>query len=219
MRLARPAVQRPPAVRGRLQRVAGVGHKRQVVARGGFYVPSDSFGGLSPEKKAANSLRALFTFIACRVILAQLEGSGRGALGAYNAAAYTLLSERLQGGGAGQISRDPDAWLEGVLEEDPALGLRVLEVRDAYCREGFEWDQLQRLAVRDTKEANLQLMRRAAGASLRAVAAEPAAAGGGGGGGGEQGGGGGGEQGDSGGGGGGGGGGDFQQPGEGSGAP
>ena len=60
-----------------------------------------------------------------RVILAQLEGSGRGALGAYNARAYSLLSERLLAGGAGEISRDPDAWLERVLDEDPALGGRA----------------------------------------------------------------------------------------------
>jgi hypothetical protein len=84
--------------------------------------PKHSFGGVSPEQKAANHLRALFTFVACKVILAQLEGSGRGALGAYNAPAYTLLSEQLQAGGAGAISRDPDAWLEGLLEKDPALG-------------------------------------------------------------------------------------------------
>jgi hypothetical protein len=60
----------------------------------------------------------------------------------------------------------------------PPPGLRVLEVRAAYCREGFEWDQLQRLAVRDTQDANLRLMRHAAAASLRAAAAAgPATAG------------------------------------------
>jgi len=58
------------------------------------------------------------------VILAQLEGSGRGALGSYNAAAYQLLSAQLQGGGAGAISKDPDAWVEGLLDKDPALGAR-----------------------------------------------------------------------------------------------
>lgn len=145
-----------------------------------MYVPSDSFGGISPEQKAANHLRALFTFVACKVILAQLEGSGRGALGSYNAAAYQVLSQQLQAGGAAAISRDADAWLEGLLDKDPALALRVIEVRDAYCRDNFEWDQLQRLAARDTKEANLRLMRKAAGASLKAAPTEAAAAVGGG---------------------------------------
>jgi len=72
-----------------------------------------------------------------------------------------------------------------------ATALRVIEVRDAYARDGFEWDQLQRLVIRDTKTANLKLMRRVAEASLRAAAAPAAAAvdgEGGGGGGGEMGG-------------------------------
>jgi hypothetical protein len=38
-------------------------------------------------------------------------------------------------------------------------GLRVAEVREAYASEDFEWDQLQRLALEQTKAANLQLMR------------------------------------------------------------
>ncbi len=46
--------------------------------------------------------------------------------------------------------------------------LRVIEVRDAYCRDEFEWDQLRRLAEKDTKAANLRLMRAAASASLNA---------------------------------------------------
>ena len=49
-----------------------------------IHVPSDSFGGLSPERKASEALRRLLTFAACRIILAQLEGSGRGDLASYN---------------------------------------------------------------------------------------------------------------------------------------
>ena len=44
------------------------GHRRhrpgQVWAK--MYVPSDSFNGLSPEKKAATHLRAMQTFVACK---------------------------------------------------------------------------------------------------------------------------------------------------------
>ncbi|KAI8472289.1 MAG: hypothetical protein J3K34DRAFT_519905 [Monoraphidium minutum] len=146
-----------------------------VVRNGGMYVPSDSFGGVSPEQKAANHLRSLFTFVACKVILAQLEGSGRGALGAYDAEAYTALAGALQGGGAGEISRDPDAFVERLFDTAPALARRVIEVRDAYGRDCFEWDQLQRLALRDTQSANLRLMRKAAAASLKAAPAGAAA--------------------------------------------
>ena len=55
-----------------------------------------------------------------------------------------------------------------------------MEVREAYCREDFEWDQLQRLAIKDTKEANVRLMRSSAVASLKATEAAAAAGGGGG---------------------------------------
>jgi hypothetical protein len=52
-----------------------------------------------------------------------------------------------------------------------------MDVRDAYAREDFEWDQLQRLAVQGTKEANVRLMRSSATASLKAsLTADGAAA-------------------------------------------
>lgn len=43
-----------------------------------------------------------------------------------------------------------------------------MEVRDAYCREDFEWDQLRKVALRDMKDANVKLMRKSAVASLKA---------------------------------------------------
>jgi hypothetical protein len=55
--------------------------------------------------------------------------------------------------------------------------LRIMDVRDAYAREDFEWDQLQRLAVQGTKEANVRLIRSSATASLKAsLTAESTAA-------------------------------------------
>ena len=139
--------------------------------------PVHSFGGVSPEQKGADHLRALFTFVAARVILAQLEGSGRGALASYNAPARAAIARALEAdGGAALLSRDPDAWLEKLLAADPAAARRVIEVRDAYASEAFEWDQLKRLALRDTRAANLRLMRKAAAASLNAAAGGAAAA-------------------------------------------
>jgi hypothetical protein len=49
---------RPPAPRRT--------HRRVVALEGGMYVPNDSFGGVSPERKAADALRQLFTFVAVR---------------------------------------------------------------------------------------------------------------------------------------------------------
>lgn len=34
-----------------------------------------------------------------------------------------------------------------------------MEVRDAYCKEDFEWDQLQKVAISDMQKANIKLLR------------------------------------------------------------
>lgn len=52
--------------------------------------------------------------------------------------------------------------------------LRLMEVRAAYSKTDFEWDQLQRLSVEALNKSNLQLMREAATASLQATAAATA---------------------------------------------
>ena len=77
-----------------------------------------SFGGQSPERKASDALATLFTFVAVKVVLAQLSGSGRGALGAYNADGHTALSDLL----VEVPMRDGDAWLLELLRRDRAMG-------------------------------------------------------------------------------------------------
>lgn len=54
----------------------------------------------------------------CRVILAQLEGSGRGALAAYNQEQYTTLFNHLHD----VPLNEPDRWLEQLMRKDKALG-------------------------------------------------------------------------------------------------
>lgn len=119
-----------------------------------MYVPSDSFGGQSPERKASSALRNLFTFIAVKIVLAQLEGSGRGALASYNPRSY----EDLVGFIADHPMTDGDAWLKLLLTKNEMLAVRIMEVRATYAEEDFEWDQTQRLAVKGVKEANARLM-------------------------------------------------------------
>ena len=55
-----------------------------------------------------------------RIVLAQMEGSGRGSLGAYNAQGYDDLSSFL----ADQPMRSGDAWLEALLKKNEMLGER-----------------------------------------------------------------------------------------------
>ena len=52
------------------------------------------------------------------MILAQLEGSGRGALGSYNEGGYRTLMQQLE-----EVPmRDGDAWLEALMNKDRMLG-------------------------------------------------------------------------------------------------
>jgi len=76
-----------------------------------------------------------------RIILSQLEGSGRGALGSYDSGSYEALTSFL----SEEPLRDGDVWVAKLMRRNGMLALRVLEVRMAYCNEDFEYDQLEKL--------------------------------------------------------------------------
>ena len=81
-----------------------------------------SFGGLSPERKAGEILRTFFTFVAVKIVMAQMEGAGRGSLGAYDAAGYQTLTTLLQDR---PLRNDGDGWLAELMERDEMLGEQV----------------------------------------------------------------------------------------------
>ncbi|PRW33033.1 hypothetical protein C2E21_8117 [Chlorella sorokiniana] len=127
-------------------------------------VPHDTFGGSSPEQRAAASLTTMFTFVALRVVLSQLGPGGEG----------------------GDLPPTPDyMWLRHFLEENPLrngnewlaemmaqdhrgqmLGLRILEVREAFCEEDFDWQLCRQLTAQQVKDANLALLRQHAARSF-----------------------------------------------------
>ncbi|XAR65686.1 hypothetical protein NMG60_11009875 [Bertholletia excelsa] len=113
-----------------------------------MYVPG--FGEASPEAKAANNLHHFFTYVAVRIVAAQLES--------YNPEAYKELMEFL-----GRHSlNDGDKFCADLMRESSrhkTLALRILEVRSAYCKNDFEWDNLKRLAYKMVDESNTRLMR------------------------------------------------------------
>ncbi|WOG86412.1 hypothetical protein DCAR_0205616 [Daucus carota subsp. sativus] len=71
----------------------------------------------------ANNMHNFFTYIAVRIVGAQLELQHE---------AHKDLMEFL----------DKNSLNDG----DKFLSMRILEVRSAYCKNDFEWDNLQRLA-------------------------------------------------------------------------
>ncbi|GIM03759.1 hypothetical protein Vretimale_8426 [Volvox reticuliferus] len=68
--------------------------------------------------------------------------------------------------------KDGDEWLAQLMRQNTSLGLRLMEVRDHYCEEAFEWDQLQQVSKKDMRAANTKLMRQFAAASFAASLAE-----------------------------------------------
>ncbi|KAF7811202.1 chaperonin-like RBCX protein 1, chloroplastic [Senna tora] len=113
-----------------------------------MFVPG--FGEASPEAKAAKNLHNFFTYIAVKIVSAQLES--------YNPEAYEELMEFL-----GRHSlNDGDKFCAGMMRESSrhkSLALRIMEVRSAYCKQDFEWDNLKRVAIKMVNESNTRLMR------------------------------------------------------------
>ncbi|XP_057975153.1 chaperonin-like RBCX protein 1, chloroplastic isoform X1 [Malania oleifera] len=113
-----------------------------------MYVPG--FGEASPEAKAARNLHNFFTYVAVSIVTAQLES--------YNPEAYEELMEFL----SRHSLNDGDKFCANLMRESSRhknLALRILEVRSAYCKNDFEWDNLKRLAVKMVDESNTRLMR------------------------------------------------------------
>ncbi|MQM03283.1 hypothetical protein Taro_036065 [Colocasia esculenta] len=108
------------------------------------------FGEASPEAKAAKNLQHFFTFVAVKVVAAQLQSN--------NPEAYQELMEFLDG----HSLNDGDKFCGSLMRESArhqALALRILEVRSAYLKKDFEWENLKKLAFKMVDESNTRLMR------------------------------------------------------------
>ncbi|XP_057433417.1 chaperonin-like RBCX protein 1, chloroplastic isoform X2 [Lotus japonicus] len=104
-----------------------------------MFVPG--FGEASPEAKAANNLHNFFTYTA-----------------SYNPEAYEELMDFV---GRHPLD-DGDKFCATMFRESSRhknLALRIMEVRSAYCKNDFEWDNLKRLAFKKVTESNTRLMR------------------------------------------------------------
>ncbi|KAK9224139.1 hypothetical protein WN944_012588 [Citrus x changshan-huyou] len=141
---------------------------------------STGFGEASPEAKGAKHLHNFFTYIAVRIITAQLQVPIAKLLPfptilflqyiyflchmfssleqSYNPEAYKELMEFLER----HPLNDGDKFCADLMRESSrhkGLALRILEVRSAYCKRDFEWDNLKRLAIKTVDESNTRLMR------------------------------------------------------------
>lgn len=108
------------------------------------------FGEASPEARAAKNLQHFFTYVAVRVVTGQLQS--------YNPEAYEELMEFI-----GRHSlNNGDKFCASLMRESPrhqALALRIMEVRSAYLKQDFEWENLKKLSFKMIDESNTRLMR------------------------------------------------------------
>lgn len=140
-----------------------------------MHVPSDSFGGNSPERHVANSMRKFFTFVAAKIVLHQLEGvapesatpmeadrpgdAQQGQAEARRSAKriqsdYQQLLDMLQN----HPMKDEQEWIQMLLQKNSMLGLRIMEVRKAYAEIDFEWDNLRKVSLSILDEGNDDMM-------------------------------------------------------------
>mmetsp|Transcript_30247 Transcript_30247/g.58134 ORF Transcript_30247/g.58134 Transcript_30247/m.58134 type:complete len:212 (-) Transcript_30247:139-774(-) len=145
-------------VQGRLARI-GTGKKHpgaQMVVRalGGELepLPPVSLDGVTPETRAANSLKTLFTMVAVGIVLDQMTGSRHRQPIYYDVVKY-LKEHPIDNG---------HEWLSGLMKhEQPRIrmvAVRIIEVRKAFLDE-FDWEQAQQLALDSMKADSLAFQR------------------------------------------------------------
>ena len=136
-------------------RVRRAASTRRRACEAKMHVPSDCFQGMSPEVKASQALKNLFTMVAVRVVLAQEEGYD-------NEGAGTELSKALANFLHENPLRDGNEWLRQMFSHEDTemrlLALRLLEVRKAYADGEFDFESVQKVAIEELTKDNDQLM-------------------------------------------------------------
>ena len=125
-------------------------------SNGRMHVPTDAFGGMSPEFKAASALKTLFTMVAVRIVLAQEEGyDNEGGGGTPTSIALGKFLED-------NPLRDGNEWLQKMLEceqtELRLIALRLIEVRRAYAESQFDFNEVRNTARLEIEKDNDKLM-------------------------------------------------------------
>jgi hypothetical protein len=125
-------------------------------SNGRIHVPTDAFGGMSPEFKAASALKTLFTMVAVRIVLAQEEGyDNEGGGGTPTSIALGKFLEE-------NPLRDGNEWLQKMLEceqtELRLIALRLIEVRRAYAESQFDFNEVRNTARLEIEKDNDKLM-------------------------------------------------------------
>ena len=129
-----------------------------------LYIPGDALGGESPELKAAQTLRRLFTHVAIRVVQSHLEGAGNdggfapqvtGRDGQVMCPDYDDLRNAMETIPLG----DGDEWLDAFMKINSTVALRVIIARETYAKQ-FDYGSAKTYAEALVEKGNAQLMKR-----------------------------------------------------------
>ena len=141
-----------------------------------LYVPGDALGGESPELKAAQTLRRLFTYVAIRVVQSHIEGAGNdggfapqvtGRDGRVMCPDYDDLRNAMEGIPLG----DGDEWLDEFMKINSTVALRIITARETYAKQ-FDYGLAKKYAEELVEKGNAQLMKRHASRSFSSDAEE-----------------------------------------------
>jgi len=123
-----------------------------------MHVPSDAFQGMSPEVKASQALKNLFTMVAVRVVIAEEKARASADDVDGETSTSRVLREFLKA----NPMRDGNEWLRAMVSRDDAetriVALRLLEVRKAYADEEFDFERVRAVAIKELKDDNDRLM-------------------------------------------------------------
>jgi len=163
-----PTTWRPPGV----LRCAAMGDDDD--NEDGFRQPrvTVDIGGLSPERKAAAALTQLMTFVACRVVMLEIETLDNEGGSALHHPVWLALQDALAS------SKVNDALVDGLLQHPRAdvrlTAVRILELRKTYAATDFNWERLRTETVALLTEGERQALRRQVERSAAPLDAAPA---------------------------------------------
>jgi len=134
-----------------------------------MFVPAGAFSGTSPERRASEMMNAMLTYVSTWIVIAQLENvaprrsvasdEDAGPEGEGEAKRvvdqHAFLLDYLEA----NPCRDGDAWIAGLVRENPTLAERIMAVRTAYAEVDFEWHNVRRLTLDGIRAGNERAMR------------------------------------------------------------
>jgi len=117
-------------------------------------------GGMTPEAKSGQMLRKMFTYVAARTIMAEIEGYDNEGGSASSHPVWTGLQEALLADGGASNDDFVEKLISHPDHEMRMAAIRIIEVRASFAEDVFNWDKMRAAAIQeiemDTQRAQSQ---------------------------------------------------------------